>query len=660
MKDNFIETTLKTKFGKFIIRVYDEEIGKETIVLRTLNINKNFPVIVRVHCECLTGELFKSLHCDCGNQLSESLDFINKNGGVLIYLRQEGRGIGLFEKMKAYELQSKGYDTFEANVKLGHDPDSRTYEKVKIILDNLQIYEIKLLTNNPTKVSEIAKFGINVVERIPLIMKSNKINKRYLEIKKNKFQHLLNSEEGHYYYQFHIDSIAQIKEIAEFLKSKKNDPLLKICAGINANHNTLSNKLDVNHIESLYNACEANFLTPILHFSFLEVSDIKRELEVIKKIIPCIKRMQLNDLKKNDLIENIEHILKVYPSIDIPLDDKTFKLINNKYFRKQIKDSNVLILLDNSKGRGIKEDINSLMKKINVLLDYGINNIAILGGFGPNELDSYFKLRRYYKINFSIDAETKLKTNGKIDIDKIKLYLFQLIRFDDPKPNRITQTRKFLDTYRHSSWEYTVINDKKFMIHPSVFHAGYFPSSAWFAKKICELVKKDKNFCEIGCGSGVISCTIALSNPEINIIATDINPNASQNTFLNAQKHGVEKQIEVKTGDVLDSVSIDTKFDSIFWALPFGFLDPGTNLSLEELQVFDPGYKSIRKFFSTAKKHLKQNGKIYIGFSSDLGHCDLLYAIADENNLKLKKISEIELKETEKIRFEILIGSYDK
>ena len=199
MTHEFTETLLATQFGNFIIRVYADAQVKETIVLHTEHLDAHVPVLVRMHSECMTGDTFRSLQCDCGEQLEQSLTQINKSGnGVFIYLRQEGRGIGLFEKIKSYALQQKGYDTFEANVLLGHHPDSRTYEKAKMVLDDLGVTQIRLLTNNPAKVSEIEKLGIEVVERVPLIITPNTHNARYLASKREKFNHLLNDEDAGY------------------------------------------------------------------------------------------------------------------------------------------------------------------------------------------------------------------------------------------------------------------------------------------------------------------------------------------------------------------------------------------------------------------------------------------------------------------------------
>jgi 3,4-dihydroxy 2-butanone 4-phosphate synthase/GTP cyclohydrolase II len=187
----FTQTSLQTVYGLFTIRVYQEALGKETVVVYTNNLDISQPVLARVHSECLTGDTFGSLYCDCGEQLKKSLELIEREGGVCIYLRQEGRGIGLFEKIKAYQLQREGYDTVEANVMLGHAPDERTYGMAEQALRDLTISSIRLLTNNPDKVSELKKYGINVVERVPLVIPATAHNQAYLQTKKDKLHQLL-------------------------------------------------------------------------------------------------------------------------------------------------------------------------------------------------------------------------------------------------------------------------------------------------------------------------------------------------------------------------------------------------------------------------------------------------------------------------------------
>lgn len=428
LEKEFVDAKLKTKYGIFNLRVYSDEHHKETFVLYTDNLDVTKPVLVRIHSECLTGDMLGSLHCDCGNQLQKALKIIKEEGGAVIYLRQEGRGIGLFEKMKAYNLQAQGYDTFEANVLLGHPPDARTYEMAKHILDDLNIKEVRLLTNNPSKVSELAKLDIKVMERVPVTIEANEHNKSYLQTKKDKFQHFTKTNTKQYLYQFQVDSPGQVDEIAKFLENKKKDPLLKIGIGIGANFKTLSNEEEISKIEAITNSCKKYpFIIPVLHYSFKESQDPIKEALAIKEKLPFVEQLQVNDLPSIGL-NFFSEVSKDF-MLHIPLDNENFETIHNEKFRSLIKQKKMFLLLDNSKGQGIEEPLKALKEKIDVLLSYGLNDIILSGGFGPDNLNRYFELRRYYKINFSIDAETKLKTKGKFDTEKIKLYLLQLITF---------------------------------------------------------------------------------------------------------------------------------------------------------------------------------------------------------------------------------------
>jgi len=180
---------LPTKYGNFKIKSFKEN-EKEHLVIFTENIP---PIpLVRIHSECLTGDALGSLKCDCGEQLAYALKEINKNGGMVIYLRQEGRGIGLFNKVNAYALQDKGLDTVEANHQLGFEADMRDFSIVEDILSYFNIKKIKLLTNNPRKI--FAFKNIEVVERIPIKMKPNPYNENYLKTKQIKLGHLLGEE----------------------------------------------------------------------------------------------------------------------------------------------------------------------------------------------------------------------------------------------------------------------------------------------------------------------------------------------------------------------------------------------------------------------------------------------------------------------------------
>jgi len=177
---------LPTKHGDFKIQSFKEG-EKEHLVIFNEPL-KEIPTI-RIHSECLTGDAIGSLKCDCQDQLTASLKLIGKEGGMVIYLRQEGRNIGLLNKVNAYSLQDMGFDTVEANHQLGFEADERTYEVVEFILDHFGIKKINLLTNNPKKLEAFK--GIDIVKRVPIKIKPNKYNEKYLKTKKEQMGHLL-------------------------------------------------------------------------------------------------------------------------------------------------------------------------------------------------------------------------------------------------------------------------------------------------------------------------------------------------------------------------------------------------------------------------------------------------------------------------------------
>jgi 3,4-dihydroxy 2-butanone 4-phosphate synthase/GTP cyclohydrolase II len=181
---------MPTKYGEFHAAAFKDLVhGQEHLALVRGNIDSSKPVTVRVHSECLTGDAFGSLRCDCGPQLDAALKQIAKEGGVLLYMRHEGRGIGLHNKMRAYELQDEGYDTVEANHKLGFKGDMRTYGVGSQILYELGVREMRLLTNNPTKRIGIEGYGLKVVEQVPIYIPAQEENEQYLITKRDKMGH---------------------------------------------------------------------------------------------------------------------------------------------------------------------------------------------------------------------------------------------------------------------------------------------------------------------------------------------------------------------------------------------------------------------------------------------------------------------------------------
>jgi GTP cyclohydrolase II len=188
-----VSASLPTKWGDFNILAFGNELDElqPHLVLVHKNIDKNAPIYLRIHSECITGDLFGSKRCDCGEQLDHAMKLIAKEQGILIYLRQEGRGIGIVNKLKAYNLQDDGLGTFEANTHLGFEPDERNFRIGVEILQFIGVKKINLITNNPDKMSVFDDTDVTVVDRIPIIIPAKAENSVYLRDKKDKMGHLL-------------------------------------------------------------------------------------------------------------------------------------------------------------------------------------------------------------------------------------------------------------------------------------------------------------------------------------------------------------------------------------------------------------------------------------------------------------------------------------
>ena len=191
--DKVPHTRLPTRFGEFEVFGFENEVdGEQAVALIKGQIQKDQAPLVRIHSQCFTGDTLHSLKCDCGEQLEKALAKIEASGsGILIYQMQEGRGIGLLNKLYAYELQDRGVDTVEANLQLGFEADQRSYSFCAQILKHFEVEKIRLMSNNPDKIQGLSGEGIEVVERVPLIVKASSLSRNYLKTKKEKLGHLL-------------------------------------------------------------------------------------------------------------------------------------------------------------------------------------------------------------------------------------------------------------------------------------------------------------------------------------------------------------------------------------------------------------------------------------------------------------------------------------
>jgi len=194
------EAVIPTAFaGEFKVVVYENDVDDLLhVALIKGEISPNSPILVRVHSECLTGDVFGSMRCDCGDQLHKAMEMMDREGsGILLYMRQEGRGIGLVNKLKAYVLQDQGMDTVEANLELGFQADMRNYGIGAQVLVDLGVKKMRLLTNNPKKIIGLDGYGLSIIEQIPIEIEPNEFNRCYLECKKSKMGHLLHIDETH-------------------------------------------------------------------------------------------------------------------------------------------------------------------------------------------------------------------------------------------------------------------------------------------------------------------------------------------------------------------------------------------------------------------------------------------------------------------------------
>ncbi|MCX7068388.1 MAG: GTP cyclohydrolase II [Methylococcales bacterium] len=191
--EDLVQTPLPTQHGEFILHYYSNTLDdKEHIALVKGEVANQENVPVRIHSECFTGDVLGSRRCDCGEQLAMAMQYINDAGfGVVIYLRQEGRGIGLLKKLQAYNLQDQGMDTVDANIHLGYLADEREYDVAALILESLRIKSVKLMTNNPKKIEALTKLGIKVADRIPIEVVAHDDNRGYLKTKAKKMAHFL-------------------------------------------------------------------------------------------------------------------------------------------------------------------------------------------------------------------------------------------------------------------------------------------------------------------------------------------------------------------------------------------------------------------------------------------------------------------------------------
>ncbi len=386
-------------------------------------------VNVRIHSECVTSEIFGSLKCDCAEQLDEALSLAAATNGIVLYLKQEGRGIGLYNKIDAYKLQAEGLNTIEANRALDLPDDLRDFSIAAKMLNALNIKKVNLLTNNPEKIKGLTDNGIQVMKRIPTGVFMSKQNEDYLKTKVESCGHLIDVGKNKY---VGVSGIKNLNDITAafnasmLFRSELESEKRYINLGISVNYLELADekrKIEINQIVSRYLG-DSNIKTTV-HLSLKDVEKEETILNNINSFFPFVDSVQINDYKDiNNIVNNMgtrKLIIPIYDENDnsILLNNSSVEIINQ---------SGSFLILDNSKGRGISANIDNLESNVRFYSGLGYQNIAIAGGFGPNSLEAYDRLKN---LGVSVDAETKLLSDGKIDRAKVFSYLEECLSFED-------------------------------------------------------------------------------------------------------------------------------------------------------------------------------------------------------------------------------------
>ena len=224
------------------------------------------------------------------------------------------------------------------------------------------------------------------------------------------------------------------------------------------------------------------------------------------------------------------------------------------------------------------------------------------------------------------------------------------------------EKKRYIEETRHltqhsrtlTERELVEIEGKTFVVYPMVFNPGIFFSTRWFAGEIMQLISDSDSFCEVGCGTGVISILAALKHPTLNVLSVDVNEHAVENTADNFKRFSLNKRCAVKRSDVLSTLKDDQTFDLIFWSAPFGYLNPETVVDLVDQQTFDPGYRSIELYLKQAKQHVTSRGKILLGFSEELADRPLLETLCKTHGYTVRLIAQETGIEVQKVTMQIL------
>ncbi len=428
---NIVSMPMPTKYGDFVMWVWEGERGQEPVALTTPNLDPNKEVMLRIHSECLTGDVFGSLTCDCGPQKDEALRQIGKHGnGILIYHRQEGRNMGLFKKVQAYNLMKSGADTFDANMILSGNPDAREYSTVVEMLDVLlesHRSKMLLLSNNPYKCLILERAGYPVSMQ-SLIVGETIYNTEYIQTKIQKFSHYSGGHKPYVGVTIYRSDIGN-KQLGELLcsyDSKNHERKLFLGVAVFPENGNLKDLAFVEEFNALTRVLnETKGLSIVLHMTYSARRQSYRDLQVFLKKLKFNYSLQFR-LRENSKLPKVD--LELIESLGaeniiFQMNNSQYELLDDEKFVEYFRQSNHYILLDDSFGTGARESAEIRQSKILSVIKKGMSHISVAGGYDAEQLPELTKLEDYFKLPLSVDAESRLRSGGMVDVNKVQKYL---------------------------------------------------------------------------------------------------------------------------------------------------------------------------------------------------------------------------------------------
>ncbi len=431
-KKEAVYTSMATKYGMFNVWVWDGKRGQESVALSTPSLDPLREILLRIHSECITGDTFSSLSCDCGQQKDEALKAIAKHGnGILIYHRQEGRNIGLFKKIQAYNLMYKGLDTHDANIRISGSPDAREYSSVIQVLDELlhgKKSKITLLSNNYHKKLILEREGYPVVST-PLDVGTTFENREYAQTKRHKFLHYAPTFNPYVGATLFRKDLTRGDEVSKIVRTfDASSVSRKIFLGVpiypqNGDLQDTGLAEELNRFAKHFEHTER--VSIVLHLDYLERRMFYRELKSFLSLLSFRYSLQLRFEEKSiskkpdlDVIDSLQGEYTIFQ-----LKRSQYALLENEKLVEYLQLNNTYLLLDESFGTGRQAHIERTQSDVMRVVKKGVTHVGVAGGYNSQKLFEVEKLEDYFKIPISVDAESKLRNGEKLNMEELQHYL---------------------------------------------------------------------------------------------------------------------------------------------------------------------------------------------------------------------------------------------